>query len=28
VLMHAHEGQVHGVVIECVNCGAFNATDM
>jgi hypothetical protein len=28
VLMHANEGQVHGVVIECLQCGAFNATDM
>jgi DNA-directed RNA polymerase subunit RPC12/RpoP len=28
VLMHANEGEVHGVVIECLQCGAFNATDM
>jgi hypothetical protein len=28
VLKHAKEGQVHGVVIECLQCGAFNATDM
>jgi hypothetical protein len=28
VLMRANEGQVHGVVIECLQCGAFNATDM
>jgi predicted RNA-binding Zn-ribbon protein involved in translation (DUF1610 family) len=28
VLMHADQGQVHGVIIECLNCGAFNATDM
>jgi hypothetical protein len=28
VLMHANEGQVHGVVIECLQCGAFNATEM
>jgi hypothetical protein len=27
-LMHANEGQVHGVVIECLQCRAFNATDM
>jgi hypothetical protein len=26
--MHANEGEVHGVVIECLQCGAFNATDM
>jgi hypothetical protein len=28
VLMHANEGEVHGVVIECLQCGRFNATDM
>jgi predicted RNA-binding Zn-ribbon protein involved in translation (DUF1610 family) len=28
VLMRANEGQVHGVVIECLECGTFNATDM
>jgi hypothetical protein len=28
VLMHANEGQVHGVVIECLQCGTSNATDM
>ena len=27
VLMHAEEDQVFGVVIECRECGAFNATD-
>jgi hypothetical protein len=28
VLMRANEGQVHGVVIECLQYGAFNGTDM
>jgi len=28
VLMCADVGQVRGVVIECLNCGAFNATEM
>ena len=27
VLMHADEGQVHGVLIHCTVCGAYNATD-
>jgi hypothetical protein len=26
--MRANEGQVHGVVIKCLQCGKFNATDM
>jgi predicted RNA-binding Zn-ribbon protein involved in translation (DUF1610 family) len=28
VLMRANQGQVRGVVIECLNCRAFNATDV
>jgi predicted RNA-binding Zn-ribbon protein involved in translation (DUF1610 family) len=27
VLLHAEEGQVHGVTIHCMNCGSFNSTD-
>jgi DNA-directed RNA polymerase subunit RPC12/RpoP len=26
VLLHADEGQVHGVLIRCTNCGSYNAT--
>ena len=27
VLLHADEGQVHGVLIHCTNCGSYNSTD-
>jgi predicted RNA-binding Zn-ribbon protein involved in translation (DUF1610 family) len=27
VLLHADEGQVHGVLIHCKNCGSYNSTD-
>ena len=27
VLLHADEGQVHGVLIRCTNCGSCNSTD-
>jgi predicted RNA-binding Zn-ribbon protein involved in translation (DUF1610 family) len=27
VLMHAEQGQVHNLVIHCVVCGSYNATD-
>jgi hypothetical protein len=27
VLMHAEEGQVHNLLIRCVECDAFNSTD-
>lgn len=27
ILMHAERGQVHGVVIHCRVCGAYNTTD-
>ena len=26
-LLHADEGQVHGVLIHCTNCGSYNSTD-
>jgi hypothetical protein len=26
LLLHAEEGQIYGVVIECAECGACNAT--
>jgi DNA-directed RNA polymerase subunit RPC12/RpoP len=26
-LLHADEGQVHGVLIRCTNCGSYNSTD-
>jgi predicted RNA-binding Zn-ribbon protein involved in translation (DUF1610 family) len=26
-LLHADEGQVHGILIGCTNCGSYNATD-
>jgi DNA-directed RNA polymerase subunit RPC12/RpoP len=26
-LLHADEGQVHGVLIRCANCGSYNSTD-
>jgi predicted RNA-binding Zn-ribbon protein involved in translation (DUF1610 family) len=28
VLLHAADGQVHGVLIHCTNCGATNTTDV
>ena len=28
VLLHAEEGQVHGVLIRCTNCGTYNSTDI
>ena len=27
VLMHADEGQVHEIVIHCLSCGSYNATE-
>jgi hypothetical protein len=27
ILMHAEGGQVHGLIIHCVQCGAYNATE-
>ncbi len=27
VLMHAEEGQVHGLTILCQSCGSYNSTD-
>jgi DNA-directed RNA polymerase subunit RPC12/RpoP len=27
VLLHADEGQVHGILIHCTNCGSYNSTD-
>lgn len=27
VLLHAEEGQVHGLAILCASCGSYNATD-
>jgi DNA-directed RNA polymerase subunit RPC12/RpoP len=26
VLLHADDGQVHGVLIHCRNCGSYNST--
>jgi hypothetical protein len=26
-LLHAEEGQVHGLIIQCVSCGSYNSTD-
>ena len=28
VLLHAEEGQVHGLLIRCTNCGTYNSTDI
>jgi hypothetical protein len=28
VLLHAEEGQVHGVLIRCTNCGTYNSMDV
>ena len=27
VLLHAEEGQVHGVLIRCTQCGTYNSTN-
>jgi DNA-directed RNA polymerase subunit RPC12/RpoP len=27
ILLHAEEDQVHGVLIQCANCGSYNSTD-
>jgi hypothetical protein len=27
VLMHAEDGQVHNLIIHCVACGSYNATE-
>jgi predicted RNA-binding Zn-ribbon protein involved in translation (DUF1610 family) len=27
VLLHAEEGRVHGLLIRCSNCGAYNSTE-
>jgi predicted RNA-binding Zn-ribbon protein involved in translation (DUF1610 family) len=27
ILMHANEGQVHGVFIRCTNCGSHNSME-
>jgi len=27
VLMHADEGQVHGLLIRCTSCGSYNDTE-
>jgi DNA-directed RNA polymerase subunit RPC12/RpoP len=27
VLLHAEQNQIHGVVIRCTTCGAYNSTD-
>jgi DNA-directed RNA polymerase subunit RPC12/RpoP len=27
VLLHAEEGQVHGLLIRCTACGSYNTTD-
>ena len=28
ILMHADDGQVHNLVIQCVKCGSYNSTDV
>ena len=28
ILLHAEEYQVHGVLINCANCGSYNSTEM
>jgi predicted RNA-binding Zn-ribbon protein involved in translation (DUF1610 family) len=28
ILLHADEGQVHGLLIHCKNCGFYNSTDV
>jgi len=27
VVLHANEGQVHGFLIRCKNCGSYNSTE-
>jgi predicted RNA-binding Zn-ribbon protein involved in translation (DUF1610 family) len=27
VLLHAEEGQVHNLLIHCLECGSYNSTD-
>ena len=27
ILLHAEKNQVHGVLIQCANCGSYNSTD-
>jgi predicted RNA-binding Zn-ribbon protein involved in translation (DUF1610 family) len=27
ILLHADEGQVHGILIHCANCGSYNSMD-
>ena len=27
VLLHAEDGQVHGLLIRCNDCGSYNTTD-
>ena len=27
VLLHADEGQVHGILIRCTNCGTYNSME-
>ena len=27
ILMHADEGQVHGILIRCTNCGSYNSME-
>jgi hypothetical protein len=27
VLLHADQGQVHQVIIQCTKCGSYNSTD-
>ena len=27
VLLHADEGQVHGVLVHCAKCGSYNLTE-
>jgi hypothetical protein len=27
ILLHAEEGQVHGLLIHCTKCGSYNTTD-
>jgi predicted RNA-binding Zn-ribbon protein involved in translation (DUF1610 family) len=27
ILLHAEENQIHGVLIQCSNCGSYNSTD-
>ena len=27
VLLHADEGQIHGVLIRCTKCGSYNLTE-